>query len=382
MRLVFTVISSDKTNHMQKSEKKRRCGVACRATAPLCGFVTVALLTLSLTGCSQSGSTGQERTTVVKVKEMTVGTMSTDSNGGSHYSGTVEEENGTALSFMAGGTITVLKVKVGDRVRKGQMIAKVDPTSVRNNYEMAHTARVQAEDAYRRMKQLHDKGSLPEIKWVEVQSQLEQAISSESIAKKSLGDCSIHAPFDGVISEKYAEVGQNAAPGMPVVKLVTTSVLNVRLAVPEGEMAAVALNQRASIQVQALGGRHYEGRVVEKGVIADPVSRSYSVKVRVEKADGQLLPGMVSQVVLDRADTRLSKVSKDAVTIPASLVQIADDNSNFVWVDENGVAARRTVVCGEYKSNGVSILSGLHEGDRLIVDGQQKVCTGTRLKTK
>lgn len=367
---------------MQKTEKKRWGGASCRVAAPLCGFGAVALLALSLAGCGQSGSTVHERTAAVKVKEMTVGVVSTVSNDCSRYSGTVEEENGTALSFTAGGTITMLKVKVGDRVRKGQLVAKVDPTSVRNNYEMAHTARVQAEDAYRRMKQLHDKGSLPEIKWVEVQSQLQQAISSESIARKSLGDCSLRAPFDGVISEKYAEVGQNAAPGMPIAKLVTTSVLNVRLAVPEGEMTAIALNQRASIQVQALGGRHYEGRVVEKGIIADPVSRSYSVKVRVEKADGVLLPGMVSQVALDKADTRQPKVSKDAVTIPAPLVQIADDNSHFVWVDENGVAARRTVVCGEYRSNGVSILSGLHEGDRLIVEGQQKICTGTRLKTK
>lgn len=367
---------------MKKTEKERMSGTHPHVSATLCGLAVVILSSSLLVGCGQGTDDGQERDGRVKVKEMTVQSSATSTDGGACYSGTVEEENGTSLSFVAGGTLTQLKVKVGDRVRKGQLIAQVDPTSVHNNYEMAHAARVQAEDAYRRMKQLHDKGSLPEIKWVEVQSQLQQAVSSESIARKSLGDCRLYAPYDGVISEKYAEVGQNAAPGVPVVKLVTTSVLNVVVAVPEGEMSAIAVRQRARIQVQALDGRGYGGYVLEKGVIADPVSRSYRVKVRVENADGALLPGMVSQVYLDKADSRLSGALKTAIAIPASLVQIADDNSNFVWVDENGKAARRTVVCGEYKSNGVSILSGLQQGDRLIVEGQQKVCTGTPLKTK
>ena len=196
---------------------------------------------------------------------------------------------------------------------------------------MAHSTRVQAEDAFKRMKQLHDKGSLPEIKWVETQSQLQQAVSAENIARKNLGDCNLYAPFDGIISEKNAEIGQNAAPGMPIAKLVTTRVLNV--------------------------------------------------KIRVEGATDGLLPGMVSNVSLGKVASA-SSVSNgnSAIVIPASLVQLGDDNSNFVWIDESGKAVHRTIVCGEYQSNGVSIVSGLKIGDKLIVEGQQKVCTGTPLK--
>ena len=343
------------------------------------GFAALALLSALLVSCGKK----QEAQTAVQpvtVKEMTVGTDSPLMASGYGYSGTVEEENGASLSFTTGGTILQLKVKVGDRVRKGQLIATVDPTQVRNSYDMAHSTRLQAEDAYKRMKQLHDKGSLPEIKWVETQSQLQQAISAESIAKKSLADCALHAPFDGVISEKYAEVGQTAAPGVPVVKLVTTKVLNVKISVPESEMANIHIRQRARIAVQALDGKQYEGYVVEKGVIADPVSRSYSVKIRVEGTDNALLPGMVSQVALDKAEA--SKTSTTAIVIPAHLVQLADDNSNFVWVDENGKAVRRAIVCGEYSINGVSIVSGLKSGDKVIVEGQQKVSTGTIVKVK
>ena len=364
--------------------KKREAMKGGLQLAPVRTFAALALVSLFLAGCSkkQEAQTAVQPMTV-KVKEMTVGTDSHMMASGYGYSGTVEEESGASLSFTTGGTIMQLKVKVGDRVRKRQLIATVDPTQVRNSYEMAHATKMQAEDAYRRMKQLHDKGSLPEIKWVEAQSQLQQAISAENIAKKSLADRNLYAPFSGVISEKYAEVGQNAAPGMPVVKLVTTMALNVKISVPESEMASIHVRQRARIQVQALGGKQYEGYVIEKGVIADPVSRSYSVKIRVEGTDNALLPGMVSQVSLGKiSQTSPSQESVAPIVIPAHLVQLADDNSNFVWLDEGGKAVRRSIVCGEYSSNGVSIVSGLKSGDRVIVEGQQKVSNGTKVKNE
>ena len=347
-----------------------------------CGAAMMMVASSMMAGCS--GKTGTDAPVdTVKVKEMIVGECGTTSASGDFgYSGTVEEENGAVLSFSQGGTIKQLRVKVGDRVRRGQLIATVDPTSVRNAYDMARSTRSQAEDAYKRMKQLHDKGSLPDIKWVEAQSQLQQAQSTENIARKNLGDCNLYAPFDGVISEKNAEVGQNAAPGMPVVKLVTTNVLNVVISVPESEMATIHMRQHADIVVQALGGKHYSGYVAEKGVIADPVSRSYSVKIRVEGADGALLPGMVSQVGLAGVSADSYDGVDIAIVIPAQLVQIADDNSNFVWVDEGGKAVCRHIVCGEYSSNGVTIVSGLSRGDKLIVEGQQKVSSGTKLSTK
>ena len=158
-------------------------------------FVAVAVCLSLLASCGKKESK-QEAVEAVNVKEMTVGesvTPAMDDNYG--YSGTVEEVSGASLSFTTGGTIMQLRVKVGDRVSRSQLIASVDPTQVSHSYEMAHATKMQAEDAYRRMKQLHDKGSLPEIKWVEAQSQLQQAVSAESIAKKSLADCNLYAPF-------------------------------------------------------------------------------------------------------------------------------------------------------------------------------------------
>lgn len=95
-----------------------------------------------------------------------------------------------------------MHVHLGQQVNAGQLIATLDPTSMQNSYQAAQAVLEQAEDAYRRMKELHDKGSLPDMKWVEVQSKLEQARSMEQIAKRKLDDCRLYAPFSGIIAEK------------------------------------------------------------------------------------------------------------------------------------------------------------------------------------
>ena len=99
-------------------------------------------------------------------------------------------------------------------MRQGQLLATLDEVSMQNTYQAAKAALKQAEDTYQRMKELHEKGSLAEMKWVEVQSKLQQAQSMEAVARKNLTDCQLYAPFSGVIAEKSLEVGQNVVPGV------------------------------------------------------------------------------------------------------------------------------------------------------------------------
>ena len=174
-----------------------------------------------------------------------------------------------------------VKVDLGSRVRQGQLLATLDEVSMQNTYQAAKAALKQAEDAYQRMKELHEKGSLAEMKWVEVQSKLQQAQSMEAVARKNLTDCQLYAPFSGVIAEKSLEVGQNVMPGVQVLKLVSDDRLKVRISVPETEIARVARGQKAVIEAPVLNGTTAEGVVTEKGVQANPLSRSYEVNVSI-----------------------------------------------------------------------------------------------------
>lgn len=327
---------------------------------------------ITLAGC-QSHENEVKTPHRVKVDWMTVTTGTNQSP--MRYSGTAETESGTVLSFPVSGTIRTLNIHLGQRIGAGQQIATLDPATMQSAYQAAKAALNQAEDAYERMKELRDKGSLPEIKWVEVQSQLEQARSMENMAAKNLRDCKLYAPFGGVISEKCIEVGQNVMPGTPVARLVTDARLNVRIAVPETEIAALAIHQNAIIRVPALGGRQLTGIVVEKGIVANPLSRSYEVKIRVEDEHTELMPGMVTEVFLLPA----SQTDSSACIIPVHVVQLDEHNNNFVWVVEGERASKRVIRCGAFTPENVTVVSGLKAGDRIITKGQQKVCEGTEV---
>mgnify|MGYP003159825356 CR=1 FL=1 len=328
--------------------------------------VTVLLLLFGLTSCQNNGD---KQTTMTPVKVKVLRVSSSEIDGTERFSGTVEEANSTSLSFSIMGTVKTVHVGLGDRVAKGQLIATVDPLSMQSSYDAAKASLEQAEDTYRRMKELYDKGSLPEIKWVEVQSKLQQAKSMEEVARKNLDDCKLYAPFSGIISEKMAEVGQNIMPGLPVVKLVTANQLKVKI--PETEIAAIDTGQKATITVSALNGRVFAGTVTEKGIVANPLSRSYDVKIRVDDADKELMPGMVVEAVL--SGTRMGTLR----VIPAHIVQLDEQNRSFVWVNAEGKASKRIIQCGGFTSEGVVVLSGLEESEEIIVEGQQKVCENT-----
>lgn len=329
-------------------------------------------LLAGLAVCAGCGDTSKEVAGImepVKVKTMKV--ELSEMNESRQFSGTVEEENGSALSFSVMGTLKNIYVGLGSRVKKGQLIAEVDQTSMESSYRAAKASMEQAEDAFQRMKELHDKGSLAEIKWMEVQSQYRQACSMEEIARKNLEDCKLYAPFDGVIAEKNAEIGQNVVPGVPVVKLVTAGQLRISIPVPESEIVHVEMGQQASVCVSALEDGHFTGRVTGKGIKAHPLSRSYLVKIRPDRTVQGLMPGMVAEVSLEAGH------GGQVFVIPSSILQTDESNHTFVWLRSEGKAVRRVLECGYFTSQGVVVLSGLAVGDEIIVEGQQKVCEGT-----
>lgn len=118
----------------------------------------------------------------VLVKTMVVSSNSSMTS--YNFSGTIEEMTSSVLSFAVNGTLKNISVSLGDKVSNGQLIATVDDATLNNAHEIAKATLRQAEDAYERMKQLHDAESLPEIQWIEIQSKLEQAQAAERISRK------------------------------------------------------------------------------------------------------------------------------------------------------------------------------------------------------
>lgn len=336
--------------------------------------IALALTAVMLSACNAENNKGQAADEAVRVEVTQVKTATADRT--SRYSGTVEEESGTLLSFAVGGTVSRVLVDEGDRVGKGQLIATLDTEQLTHNHASAQAALAQAEDAYRRMEELHGKGSLPEIKWVEAQTALQRARASEQMARKQLADCRLYAPFSGVISKKFAEKGQNVGAGTQIAKLVAVGRMKVKISVPESEIAQISIGQKADVTIEALGGASMQATVTEKGVAADPLSRSYDVKLSLPKADRKLLPGMVADVALRGGNASM------ACILPAHIVQIDENNNEFVWLAVGGKAVKRIVTVGGFTADGVTVTSGLADGDMVITAGAQKVSEGMRVEIK
>lgn len=329
------------------------------------------MMLLLLSACGQSDNDKKDSRPPVRVKTLTVTVDGIQEK--CTYSGTVEEDQGTVLSFSTAGTIKSLTVSEGSRVQKGQLIGTLDDGSLHSAYDIAKATLNQARDAYNRMKFLHDSNSLPDIKWVEVQSKLSQAENAVRIARIALDDAKLYAPVSGVVSEKMASVGQTIAPGVPVVKIVDINCVKVDISIPENEITGFSDGMTATITTEANPGKTYVGTLVEKGVSANPLSRSYAVKYRVRNEGGKLLPGMICDVVLNDTGT------VEGFVLPVGAVLLSSDNTNFVWLDSANTARKRLVRTGNMLPEGIMIESGLNNGDKVIISGMDKVSQGTKV---
>lgn len=324
------------------------------------------MVLVALVSCGGNKQTEQAQTVRVKVQQIQTEAV----NGEQGFSGTIEEASGSSLSFAVSGTIKRILVSAGQTVGAGQLIAELDPTTLQHAYTISKTALEQAQDTYNRMKELHDAGSLPEMQWIQIENQLKTAKASEAMAKKSLADTRLVAPFSGYIASKDAEMGQVAGPGISIAKLVSIGSVKVKIAVPEDDVQRIAKGSSMKIVVSALDNREFSGVVTERGVSADPRSRTYEVKATIQNHDGQLLPGMICQAFTNYMQGAMG------VFIPANLVQLDGDNKTFVWVVNGGKAVKREITISGETAQGVQVSGGLSAGDQLIVSGQQKVSNG------
>ena len=330
----------------------------------------VAMLCLVLSGCTANQKKDQ-KTDYVSVK-----TIKADANThvvGKNYMGTIEEEDGANVSFGVVGTVVKVMVDEGQFVRKGQAMAEVDGQNVRNAHEISAATLNQAEDAYKRLKNLYDKGTLPEIKMVEMETALAKAKAAEAISRKSVDEIVLKAPFSGYVASSTVHVGASAVPGVTGFKLVKIDRVKVALSVPEKEIGKVNVGQKVSFTVSALGDQEFSGKIVSRGVTASAISHAYEVKAVVENHNHQLLPGMVCKVRLENTGGDYS------IVVPQQAIQISGQEK-FVWIVKDGKAHRQGVTTGDVINEGVVVETGLMSGDVIIVEGQNKVSEDVKVK--
>lgn len=290
------------------------------------------------------------------------------------YSGQIETSKNIRLSFQIPGKVTKVNVEEGDRIKAGQVIALIDDSRFQSAYDAALASHHQVEDAYNRLKKVYDNGSLPEVDWQDIKTKRAQSQAALELAEQNLKDCRLVAPASGIIGTRDIEVGMNATPNLPVFELLKMDKIYVKIAVPENEINKLQKGQTATLVVGALGKEAHQAMVEKIGVTANPISRTYDVKILILDQPENVKPGMLCDVVV------FPEINEQVFTLPINAVLKDENHKSFVYTVHDKTAKLRYVEVGGFSNNQVKIVSGLKTNDIVVVSGQHKLTPNAKVR--
>ena len=286
-----------------------------------------------------------------------------------NYVGVVHPKVDISLVFPYGGQITGIYVKSGDRVKTGQLIAAVDNTQAKALMESAEAMYAQAQDGYNRLKPLHEQGAISDVKWVEMETNMEKARSMVISSRKRYEDCTLRASQPGIVDMRDIDAGQHVGVSQPIGKLMDLSEYCVEFTVPESEIGTLEVGQEVQVNMPAIG-KDYDAKITEKSMASTRLAHTYQVRAEITTpgAEKDLLPGMICRASIFQRE-------QNGYIISAGCIQ-TQQRGHSVWLIRNGRAARQMVTIGDYVENGVLISKGLEMGDTIISKGYQKMYNG------
>ena len=339
-------------------------------------LVFTLIIGLTLFSCNYSDTSKQSSTqqNAICVKVLNVNNENVGIT--LNYFGIIEPGKNIPLSFQFPGIVDKVYVNEGDFVNKGQILAQLDKTSVQSSYNAALAAQQQTQDAYNRLKTVYDNGSLPEIKWEEIKSKLEQANSAAKIARQNLDHCTITAPISGIIGNRNIEEGATATPGITVLSVFSIQSVYARVSVPEDEINRIKKGQNVQIDIPALNNVSVNGKVERVSLIANTISKTYEVKIIVGNLETEIKPGMVCNV-----DIPINS-SDHTILLPLQSVLKDENGKTYVYVVDNSskTSKRRYIQISGLINNEIGVTSGLTANDIIVTDGQHKLSDNTPIQ--
>jgi RND family efflux transporter MFP subunit len=324
------------------------------------------------------------------------------------------------------GYIRTIYVDVGDHVKEGQTLAVLEVPELaaqlagadaavgaaqeqirraQGDLQRAQSAHAAAHSGYARLKQAADTHAGlvaqqevddSQAKDLESEAQVASAEAELSAAKQQLevaranqkqytalsGYTRIVAPFAGVITNRYADTGALVAAGtssstqaIPVVRLAQISKLRLVLPIPESVAGQIHLGEPVKVRVQALD-RDFQGKVSRFADALDLQTRTMDTQIDVENRNGSLMPGMYTQTILSLQE------KKNALTIPLEAVNRNGEEATVLAVNAQNTVEERRVGLGVEDEKGVEVLSGLNDGERVIIGNRNAFHSGQKIQPK
>jgi multidrug efflux system membrane fusion protein len=305
------------------------------------------------------------------------------------YPGTTDADQTADLAYENPGRLIKLPVDRGEMVRKGQLLAQLDPLDFESKVAARKAEFVEARADLDRYRQLYEQDAVPLADLEVKRRQFDVAKANLAIAEKALRDTALKAPFDGIIARKFVENYQDVKAKEPIIRLQDVSRIEVLINIPEndimgvpGEMSGTAPGDiKAYAVFGSVPGREFQLALKEFEAQADPKTQAFLVKfVMPNPDDVNVLPGMTAQV---RISTRaLRQAPSEKGTVPVSAVFFDESGKQYVWVVDKATETvkRREVSVGKPTGNNITILGGLKEGDTIVTTGVYRLQEGSKVR--
>ncbi len=282
------------------------------------------------------------------------------------FSSTVDAEVKNYITSAGGTRIEKIMVEVGDRVRKGQQLVKMESTNLATTMAQLENLKVELD----RMKALYQSGGVSK-------QQLDQIQVQYDVAKKSADNLKTNiyltSPIDGVVTMRNFDNGDVAA-SQPILQVMKINPVKVKINVAESFYTKVKVGMQVVLRTETFGDEEFVGKISLIYPTIDPSTRTFTCEVKVNNANGRLKPGMFGRVELNLGRENAILVSDKAV------VKQSGSNDRFVFVEKDGVVEYRKVTLGRRLDDKFEIVSGVNEGDNVVITGQSKLLDGSKVK--
>jgi RND family efflux transporter MFP subunit len=289
--------------------------------------------------------------------------------------GKADAEQSTIATSQVPGTVTAVVVKSGDRVSAGQALAYLDNTALRQNRAALDQQLSFATTLFDKQKRLWQQGVGTEVQYLSAKNQKEALEKNIAALDAQLAMYIVKSPISGTVESVDTKIGQMAAPGIPMFKVVNMSNLKIVAEVAESYSSKINTGDAVEIEFTDIN-KKTSSRIAFASKIIDPLNRSFRVEIRPINIP-DVKPNMLAKLKI--ADYTTAK----AISVPSNAISKSDNESFvMVMVEENGktVAKRVIVKTGHQGDSRTEILSGLNAGDKVIVTGYQELNDGQTVK--
>lgn len=287
--------------------------------------------------------------------------------------GTVQSDKNVDILPEMPATITSLRVKAGDKVSAGQVIATLDAGTFNTQVAELQTQLSLATTVFEKRKRLWEQKIGSEIEYLQAQTQKQSLENNIATLRQQMRKSVVTSPISGTIDEVYAKQGQLANPAMPIARVVNVSDVKLVADVSENYLAAVKKGDKVKVNFNALG-TETEEKVSFVGQTINSSNRTFSIQINLANKDGKIKPNLVGTVKINDFQ------AENAITVPTNLIQIGTDGNKFVYVvkEEAGkkVAKKVNVKTGMTYEGSTVVTEGLSAGDQIVSKGYNEVVDG------